>query len=66
VTIKTTIQCNREGCGNEVQPPQNAGWAVVMVTAPDGQNVSGVLGHFCLECTADLRGWAAQPKRLIA
>lgn len=66
MTIKTMIKCNREGCPNEVKPPENAGWAVVMVTAPDGQNVAGVLGHFCLECTADLRQWTAQPKRLIA
>jgi len=66
MTVKTTVKCNRAGCENEVVVPQNAGWGIVMVTAPDGQNVAGVLGHMCLECTADYRMWLAQPKRLIA
>ena len=66
MTVETTVKCNRAGCDHKVQMPANAGWALVMITGPDGQNVAGVLGHMCLECTADYRMWLAQPKRLIA
>jgi len=48
VTVENFIICNR--CSKRVKPPQNDGWLVLMVTAPDGANIADCLGHLCDDC----------------
>jgi hypothetical protein len=48
MTINTEVECNR--CGDKEKPPKNAGMLVLMVTAPDGMNLSDSLGHLCIGC----------------
>jgi len=55
VTIENKVIC--DGCGETVKPPLNSGWLALMITAPDGMNFSGCLGHLCDSCKVDLRQW---------
>jgi hypothetical protein len=57
------VICNR--CGARVQPPQNSGWVVLLVVAPDGMNLADSLGDLCGDCRVDLMRFVnTSPKKV--
>lgn len=61
MTIENRVICDK--CGSTVKPPMNSGWAVVMITAPDGMNFSTADSHLCESCKVDFRRWLEAEKK---
>jgi hypothetical protein len=48
MTVTNIVECNK--CHKKVNPPKNAGWGRVVVTAPDGINICDITADLCPTC----------------
>jgi hypothetical protein len=61
MTIRNQVTC--DACGLTEEPPRNAGYLALMVTAPDGVNFASCESHLCMSCRVELRRWIAERRK---